>query len=40
MQLLQEVMAYAETATNRRKFPLHYFGEEFDEVNRPERDEL
>ena len=35
MQLLQEVMAYAETATNRRKFLLHYFGEEFDEVNGP-----
>ena len=31
MQLLQEVMAYAETATSRRKFLLHYFGEEFDE---------
>ncbi|MEY3010645.1 MAG: helicase RecQ [Bacteroidota bacterium] len=35
MQLLQEVMAYAETATNRRKFLLHYFGESFDEVNGP-----
>ena len=35
MQLLQEVMAYAETATNRRKFLLHYFGEEFDELNGP-----
>ena len=35
MQLLQEVMAYAETATSRRKFLLHYFGEEFDEVNGP-----
>ena len=34
-QLLQEVMAYAETATSRRKFLLHYFGEEFDEVNGP-----
>jgi len=31
MQLLQEVIAYAETAMNRRKFLLHYFGEEFDE---------
>lgn len=31
MQLLQEVVAYAETAMNRRKFILHYFGEEFDE---------
>jgi len=30
MQLLQEVIAYAETAMNRRKFLLHYFGEEFD----------
>ena len=28
-------MAYAETATSRRKFLLHYFGEEFDEVNGP-----
>ena len=35
MQLLQEVMAYAETATSHRKFLLHYFGEEFDEVNGP-----
>ena len=35
MQLLQEVMAYAESATSRRKFLLHYFGEEFDEVNGP-----
>ena len=35
MQLLQEVMAYAETATSRRKFLLHYFGEEFDEVHGP-----
>lgn len=32
-QLLQEVVAYAETAMSRRKFLLHYFGEEFDEVN-------
>lgn len=31
MQLLQEVIAYAETSMNRRKFLLHYFGEEFDE---------
>jgi len=30
MQLLQEVVAYAETAMNRRKFLLHYFGEDFD----------
>ncbi len=35
MQLLQEVIAYAETAMNRRKFLLHYFGEEFDEENGP-----
>lgn len=35
MQLLQEVMAYAETSMSRRKFLLHYFGEEFDEVNGP-----
>ena len=33
MQLLQEVAAYAETSMNRRKFLLHYFGEEFDEIN-------
>lgn len=35
MQLLQEVVAYAETAMNRRKFLLHYFGEKFDEENGP-----
>lgn len=35
MQLLQEVVAYAETSMNRRKFILHYFGEDFDEVNGP-----
>lgn len=29
--LLQEVVAYAETSISRRKFILHYFGEEFDE---------
>jgi ATP-dependent DNA helicase RecQ len=29
--LLQEVVAYAETSMSRRKFLLHYFGEEFDE---------
>jgi len=28
--LLQEVVAYAETSISRRKFLLHYFGEEFD----------
>ena len=31
--LLQEVVAYAETSMSRRKFMLHYFGEEFDEIN-------
>ena len=31
--LLQEVVAYAETSMSRRKYLLHYFGEEFDEVN-------
>ncbi|MFP9115861.1 DNA helicase RecQ [Flavobacterium sp. RHBU_3] len=31
--LLQEVVAYAETSMSRRKFILHYFGEEFDEIN-------
>ena len=31
--LLQEVVSYAETSISRRKFLLHYFGEEFDEVN-------
>ena len=30
--LLQEVVAYAETSVSRRKFLLHYFGEEFDEI--------
>lgn len=34
-QLLQEVVAYAETSMNRRKFLLHYFGEDFDEINGP-----
>jgi ATP-dependent DNA helicase RecQ len=38
MQLLQEVISYAETSMNRRKFILHYFGEEFDEVNGPGAD--
>src|SRR5690554_6597926 len=33
--LLQEVVAYAETSMSRRKFLLHYFGEEFDEKNGP-----
>ncbi len=31
--LLQEVVAYAETSISRRKFLLHYFGEEFDGIN-------
>ncbi|MEO0339781.1 MAG: RecQ family ATP-dependent DNA helicase [Bacteroidota bacterium] len=30
-QLMQEVMAYAETTACRRKFLLHYFGEEYDD---------
>ncbi len=30
--LLQEIVAYAETSMSRRKFILHYFGEDFDEV--------
>src|SRR5690606_27897245 len=33
LQLLGEVVAYAETSMSRRKFLLHYFGEEFDEIN-------
>ena len=32
-QLLNEIVAYAETSVCRRKFILHYFGEEFNEVN-------
>ena len=31
--LLQEVVGYAETSMNRRKYLLHYFGENFDDVN-------
>jgi ATP-dependent DNA helicase RecQ len=31
--LLQEVVAYAETSMSRRKFLLHYFGEEFDDMD-------
>ncbi len=31
--LLQDVVSYAETSMSRRKFLLHYFGEEFDGVN-------
>ena len=33
MQLLQEVIAYAETSMSRRRYLLHYFGEEWDDVN-------
>ncbi|MEH0007739.1 MAG: ATP-dependent DNA helicase RecQ [Flavobacteriales bacterium] len=33
--LLQEVVAYAETAISRRKFLLNYFGEDFDDKNGP-----
>ncbi|MDG2074864.1 MAG: RQC domain-containing protein, partial [Polaribacter sp.] len=33
LPLLQEVVGYAETSMNRRKYILHYFGEEFDEIN-------
>lgn len=35
LQLLSEVVAYSETSMSRRKFLLHYFGEEFDEINGP-----
>ena len=31
--LLQDVVAYAETSLSRRKYLLHYFGEESDEIN-------
>lgn len=31
--LLQDVISYAETSMSRRKFLLHYFGEEFDEID-------
>ena len=31
--LLQEGVGYCETSMSRRKYLLHYFGEEFDEVN-------
>lgn len=30
-QLMEEVIAYAETSSCRRKFLLHYFGEEYDD---------
>ena len=33
VQLMQEVMAYSETTACRRRFLLHYFGEEYDEKN-------
>ena len=33
LSLLQEVVAYSETSISRRKFLLHYFGEEFDEID-------
>ncbi|MEN8790156.1 MAG: ATP-dependent DNA helicase RecQ, partial [Flavobacteriaceae bacterium] len=36
--LLQEIVAYAETSISRRKFILHYFGEEFDAENGPGAD--
>ncbi len=36
--LLQEVVAFAETSVSRRKFILHYFGEEFDEKTGEGRD--
>lgn len=32
-QLLHETVSYAETSSCRRKFLLHYFGEDFDETN-------
>ena len=31
--LLQEIVAYAETSMSRRKFILHYFGEDFDPIH-------
>lgn len=33
--LLQEMVSYAETTVSRRKFILHYFGENFDETQDP-----
>jgi ATP-dependent DNA helicase RecQ len=33
MLLIQEVVAYAKMAMSRRKYLLHYFGEEWDDVN-------
>ncbi|MCE2822053.1 MAG: DNA helicase RecQ [Bacteroidota bacterium] len=32
-QLMQEVVAYAETASCRRRFLLHYFGEDYNDEN-------
>ncbi len=32
-QLMQEVMSYSETTSCRRRFLLHYFGEQFDDDN-------
>jgi len=32
-QLIEEIIAYSETSSCRRKFLLHYFGEEFDSDN-------
>ena len=32
-QLLHEIVSYAETSVCRRKYILHYFGEEFDDEN-------
>jgi ATP-dependent DNA helicase RecQ len=32
-QLMQEVVAYAETASCRRRFLLHYFGEEYNDAD-------
>ena len=31
-QLMEEIIAYAETSSCRRKFLLHYFGEQFDDA--------
>ncbi len=33
LQLLNEVVGYAETSMSRRKYLLHYFGEQFDAIN-------
>jgi len=32
-QLMQEIMAYSETTSCRRRFLLHYFGEKYDDKN-------